>query len=176
MLNVDPLSLVGVVVSSSEALLGVTDKILIFINEAENAHPSIQGVNEEVGFLRRTLDAINDSLAGLSQTGTKAKVGDTGGLWAEAYKSLRDSGLTIHQLYDCLKGFKSESHDGEDGKMMPIQFTRRELQLQTLKSRVKTHNTTLQLVLQMISAFLCLSSPVCSVANNFIVISVLYLL
>lgn len=166
MLNIDPLSLTGVVLSSSKALLGVTDRVLTFINQVKNVHPSIQEIHEEVESLRHTIDA----LAGLSPADATAKIEDTGGLWPAAYRSIHDCELTIHQLYDYLKEFKSESSDGAHPKVMPTKSIRRE-RLQVLRSQVQTHSQTLQLVLQMISAYLSLSILFQSPANEHLVIS-----
>jgi type I site-specific restriction endonuclease len=154
MLTVDPLSVIGVIVNRSKALPGFTNSILAVIDEVKNLHPSIQGIDEEVQSLQSTLDAINGSLASLSPADTTAKNEDVGSesLWAAAYKGIHDCELAIHQLYDCLKGFKMENSDVEHQKLMTLKFNQRERQLQALRRRVKTHNTSLQLVLQMISA------------------------
>ena len=152
MLTIDPFSLIGVVVNRTKALPDATNNVLAVVDEVKNVHSSIQGVDEEVQSLQTTLDALNDSLASLSPADATAKNEDAGSLWPAAYKSIHDCELTIHQLYDCLNGFKMESSDVSHQKMMSTKFNQNERRLQVLRIRVQTHDTSLQLVLQMISA------------------------
>jgi hypothetical protein len=175
MLNIDPLSLIGAVVTNSKALLGDTDRILTFTNEAKKVHPLIQSVHEEVGSLRRTLDAINGNLVSSSLTHASEKNEESGDLWPTAYKSIRDCDLTLHELYDCGRGFKRQSSDIGFGAAMQVALDRTERQLQKLRSRVRTCITSLQLVVQMISVYLCLYILFQSPANDFLGISALCL-
>lgn len=156
MFDIDPSSLIGAVRCDSKTLLEVTDRVLIFISEVRNIHPSIEGSREEVKSLHGTLDTINGHLAGISITNATAKVENTGGLWPAAYKLIHDCKLTIHELYDCLAGFKSENPEGAHPKAVPKRSVQRERQLQGIRSRVRMDNQSLELVLHMISVYLFL--------------------
>jgi hypothetical protein len=59
----DPFSIIGAVVTGGKTLFAITESILGFVDEVRTANQSIQGIYDEVDSLRRTLDAINHSLA-----------------------------------------------------------------------------------------------------------------
>lgn len=67
------------------------------------------------------------------------------------------SELTIHQLYDCLQGFKGLYPGIARRAAMTFKCNRSERQMQVLKSRVRTHHASLQLALQMITVYLICS-------------------
>jgi hypothetical protein len=132
----DPLSIISAVVTGDKTIYAVTESVLTFVNEVRTVNQLIQGIYDEVNSLCRTFDSINCSLESPPLASAIAGNEETNGLWPPVLKSLQDCELTIHQLYNSLKGFKTEKTGVAARTMMAIKFNRSERDIQVLKSRV----------------------------------------
>jgi hypothetical protein len=151
--NIDPFSIIGAVVTGGKTLFAITENILGFVDEVRTANQSIQGIYDEVDSLRQTLDAINHSLASslLSNPIVGSQV--TSALWPPVLKSIQDCKLTIHRLYNILKGMKRQNSGVAARTVTAIKFSRSDREVQVLKGRIQAHNSSLQLVLQTITVY-----------------------
>jgi hypothetical protein len=149
----DPFSIIGAVVTGGKTLFAITENILGFVDEVRTANQSIQGIYDEVDSLRQTLDAINHSLASSLLSNAIAGSQVTSALWPPVLKSIQDCELTIHRLYDILKGMKRQNSGVAARTVTAIKFSRSDREVQVLKGRIQAHNSSLQLVLQTITVY-----------------------
>ena len=168
----DPLSIISAVVTGGKTLFAVTESVLTFVDEVRTVNQSIQGIYDQVDSLCRTINAINRSLASSSLSSAVPGSQETSALWPPVLKSLQDCELTIHQLYDSLKGLKRQNSGVAARTVMAIKFARSDREIQVLKGRIQAHHSSLQLALQTITVYVNISFPRLQSAHSLSDISV----
>jgi len=146
----DPLSIATAVGGTSKAALALSTTLYAFVEATKNIDQSVKSLYDEVNSLTRTLDAIGGSIASPSLA-----VGDEASqnpeLWQSVEGSLADCRNTIEKLNASLSGIKNSGSNVASQMLRTFKLNFKEDELRKLKAEIQTHNTALQLALQMIN-------------------------
>lgn len=157
----DPLSIATAVLAASQAVGSVSQALYTFISSAKRVDDSVKDLHHEVQGLAAVLEAIDHALKQPIVTETREYTSLASGVWSSVNHAINDSQHTIKALGGILQGLgaadKASNSFRKVLKQIKLKFNASDIS--SVKGRIHTHTTSLQLALQMLSVFLgCLCS------------------
>ena len=149
----DPLSIATAVLATSRAVGSVSQALYTFINSTKRVDDSVKDLHHEVQSLAAVLEAIDHALKQPIVTKTKEHISLAGGVWSSVNHAINDSQHTVKALGAILQGLedadKASNYFRKVLKQIKLKFNASDIS--SVKDRIHTHTTSLQLALQMLS-------------------------
>jgi hypothetical protein len=148
----DPVTIITSVSAISKAAVGISTTLSTFIDATQNVDQSIQAIYDGITALNRTLNAIRSTLESSHVAiGASSTQEQDSGLWAAVVEALDDCRVTVEKFKASLTGLEHKGSNDAVQALRAFKLQHREEELKTFRAQVQTHNTALQLVLQMIN-------------------------
>jgi hypothetical protein len=146
----EPVSILTSVSAASRAALALSTALFTFVQATRNVDQSVRALYDEVTGLNRTLDAISSCLENASiQESVHTEQNKE--LWKSVTASLGDCRVTVDSMCQTLQGVKKRGSNVAAQALRTFKLNWKEDQIGTLRSQIQSHNTALQLALQMIN-------------------------
>jgi hypothetical protein len=146
----EPVSILTSVSAASRAALALSTALFTFVQATRNVDQSVRALYDEVTGLNRTLDALSSGLENASIQESIHTEQNTN-LWTSVIASLGDCRVTVDSMCQTLQGIKQPGSNLAAQALRTFKLNWKEDQIRTLRSQIQSHNTALQLALQMIS-------------------------
>ena len=149
----DPLSIATAVLAASQAVGSVSQALYTFINSAKRVDDSVKDLHHEVQSLAVVLEAIDHALKQPIVTETREYTTLASGVWSSVNHAINDSQHTVKALGTILQGLEDADKASNSFrkllKQIKLKFNASDIS--SVKDRIHTHTTSLQLALQMLS-------------------------
>jgi Fungal N-terminal domain of STAND proteins len=146
----EPVSILTSVSAASRAALALSTALFTFVQATRNINQSVRALYDEVTGLNRTLDAISSCLENASIQ-ESIHTDQNKDLWTSVMASLGDCRVTVDNMCQTLQGVKQPGSNVAAQALRTFKLNWKEDQIRTLRSQIQSHNTALQLALQMIN-------------------------
>lgn len=148
----DPISIIVSATAVSKAAFALSTTLYTFVEATRNGAQSVQSLYDEVAALTRTLDAMSGSLNRLP-TATLEEGNANYELWKSVKSSLTECLNTVEQFHSALSGLHNSGSNLASQTLRAFKLNFKEPRLNIRRTQVQTHNTALQLGLQMINVY-----------------------
>ena len=149
----DPLTIATAVLAASQAVASVSQALYTFISSAKTSDDSVRDLHHEVQSLAAVLEAIDHALKQPIVTETREYTSLAGSVWSSVNHAINDSQHTVKALGAILRGLgaadKASNSFRKVLKQIKLRFNASDIS--SVKDRIRTHTTSLQLALQMLS-------------------------
>ncbi len=134
----------------SRAALALSATVFTFVQATRNIDQTVHALYEETTGLNRTIDAINGSLAN-TNISESVHAAQYHALWKSVIGSLSDCRDTVERMSEALKGVQQRQSNIATQAFRTLKLNLKEEQINSLRTQIQRHNTTLQLALQTIN-------------------------
>jgi hypothetical protein len=146
----DPVSILTSVSAASRVALALSTTLFVFVQATRDVDQSVRALYDEVTGLTLTIDAISSSLKS-TDIGKGKQPEQNQGLWQSVIASLDHCRSAVRKMCQTLQGIKKSSSTVAGQALRVFKLNWKQDQIKTLRSQIQTHNTALQLALQMIN-------------------------
>jgi Fungal N-terminal domain of STAND proteins len=146
----EPISILTSVSAASRAALALSTTLFTFVQATRNVDQSVRALYDEVTGLNRTLDAINSSLT-TARIDKSTHAEQNHELWKSVIASLGDCRATVDSMCQTLQGVQQCGSNVAAQALRVFKLNWKEDQIRSLRFQIQSHNTALQLALQMIN-------------------------
>jgi hypothetical protein len=146
----DPVSILASVSATSRVTLALSTTLFAFVQATRNIDRSVRSLYDEVTGLNSVLDGILSSVEAASFGRGKQPEGDPA-LWQSVVTSLNHCCATVGNMHLTIRELQKPSSNVVGQALRVIKMNWNEDRIRTLRSQIQTHNSALQLALQMIT-------------------------
>jgi hypothetical protein len=146
----NPISILSSVSAASRVTLALSTTLFTFVQATRDVNHSVRALYDEVTSLIGTLDAISSSIK-TTDTGKGKQPEQNPELWRSVITSLDHCRGSVDNMYKTLQGVQKPSSNIAGQALRAFKLNWKDDQIRTLRSQIQTHNTALQLALQMIN-------------------------
>jgi hypothetical protein len=146
----EPVSILASVSAASGAALALSTALFTFVQATRNVDQSVRSLYDEVTGLNRTLDAISSCLEN-ARIQESVHTEQNKKLWKSVTASLGGCRVTVDSLCQTLQGVKKPGSNVATQTLRTFKLNWKEDHIRNLRSQIQSHNTALQLALQMIN-------------------------
>ncbi|PMD15749.1 hypothetical protein NA56DRAFT_753787 [Hyaloscypha hepaticicola] len=154
----DPVSILASVSATSRVTLALSTTLFAFVQATRNIDRSVRSLYDEVTGLNSVLDGILSSVEAASFGRGKQPEGDPA-LWQSVVTSLNHCCATVGNMHLTIRELQKPSSNVVGQALRVIKMNWNEDRIRTLRSQIQTHNSALQLALQMITVHLVSTNP-----------------
>jgi uncharacterized protein YukE len=148
----DPISILTSVSAASRLTLALSTTLFTFVQATRNVDQSVRALYDEVKGLILTLDAIGSSIKA-SNIGKGKQPEQNPELWKRVAASLDHCRGTVESMGKSLDSIKKSSSNFAGQALRAFKLNWKEDQINTSRSQIHSHNSALQLALQMINVY-----------------------
>jgi hypothetical protein len=146
----DPVSILTTVVAVSRTALALSSTLYTLVQATKGVDDTVRALYNEVTGLNFTLDALSATIKAVDIDKTRNNEQSLK-LWSTVTRALAGCREAVDKLHRALQGFKKEGSNVASQAIRSLKLNWKSDQINTLRSHLHSHNTSLQLGLQIIN-------------------------